>query len=245
MKFYVDFDDCLCETGRAFTVIAERLFGKVVPYEEIRFFDLQDSFELSNEDYAKMMIEAHRPEILLSYEEAPGASCVLNEWIDEGHEVFIITGRPADSYEASRKWLDEHGLERVKLYCLNKYGREFFLTKNPTLSDSSRKRGSRRLSLSARVASNARSAFLSNRNSVGNSCSIKNSDFNLELEDYYKMEFDYAIEDSPMAFKFFDHLPDLKVMVYDRPWNRECELPSSNYSRCIDWNQIKELISRD
>lgn len=200
MKFYVDFDDCLCETGRAFTVIAERLFGKVVPYEEIRFFDLQDSFELNDEDYAKMMIEAHRPEILLSYEEAPGASRVLNEWIDEGHEVFIITGRPADSYEASRKWLDEHGLERVKLYCLNKYGREFFL---------------------------------------------KNSDFNLELEDYYKMEFDYAIEDSPMAFKFFDHLPDLKVMVYDRPWNRECELPSSNYSRCIDWNQIKELISRD
>ena len=200
MKFYVDFDDCLCETGRAFSIIAERLFGKVVPYEEIRFFDLQDSFELNDEDYAKMMIEAHRPEILLSYEEAPGASRVLNEWIDEGHEVFIITGRPADSYEASRKWLDEHGLERVKLYCLNKYGREFF---------------------------------------------IKNSDFNLELEDYYKMEFDYAIEDSPMAFKFFDHLPDLKVMVYDRPWNRECELPSSNYSRCIDWNQIKELISRD
>ncbi len=200
MKFYVDFDDCLCETGRAFSVIAERLFGKTVPYEEIRFFDLQDSFELTDEDYAKMMIEAHRPEILLSYEEAPGASRVLNEWIDEGHEVFIITGRPADSYEASRKWLDEHGLERVKLYCLNKYGREFFLT---------------------------------------------NSDFNLELEDYYKMEFDYAIEDSPMAFKFFDHLPDLKVMVYDRPWNQECELPKSNYSRCVDWEQIREMVNRN
>lgn len=197
MKFYVDFDDCLCETGRAFSVIAERLFGKTVPYEEIRFFDLQDSFELTDEDYAKMMIEAHRPEILLSYEEAPGASRVLNEWIDAGHEVFVITGRPSESYEASRKWLDEHGLERVKLYCLNKYGREFFLT---------------------------------------------NSDFNLELEDYYKMEFDYAIEDSPMAFKFFDHLPDLKVMVYDRPWNQECELPSSNYSRCVDWEQIREQV---
>ena len=197
MKFYVDFDDCLCETGRAFSVIAERLFGKTVPYEEIRFFDLQDSFELTDEDYAKMMIEAHRPEILLSYEEAPGASRVLNEWIDAGHEVFVITGRPSESYEASRKWLDEHGLERVKLYCLNKYGREFFLT---------------------------------------------NSDFNLELEDYYKMEFDYAIEDSPMAFKFFDHLPDLKVMVYDRPWNQECELPKSNYSRCVDWEQIREMV---
>ena len=40
MNIYVDYDDCLCETARAFTVIAERLFGKKVPYEEVRFFNL-------------------------------------------------------------------------------------------------------------------------------------------------------------------------------------------------------------
>ena len=33
MRFYVDFDDCLCETAKAFTEIATRLFGKNVPYE--------------------------------------------------------------------------------------------------------------------------------------------------------------------------------------------------------------------
>ncbi len=38
MKFYVDFDDCLCETAKAFTVIAKRFFGKDVPYEKVRFF---------------------------------------------------------------------------------------------------------------------------------------------------------------------------------------------------------------
>lgn len=37
MKIYVDFDDCLCETARSFTEIAARLFGKNVPYEEVRF----------------------------------------------------------------------------------------------------------------------------------------------------------------------------------------------------------------
>ena len=42
MRIYVDYDDCLCETARAFTVIAERLFGKKVPYEKVRFFNLQD-----------------------------------------------------------------------------------------------------------------------------------------------------------------------------------------------------------
>ncbi len=84
MNIYVDYDDCLCETARAFTVIAERLFGKTVPYETVRFFNLQDSFELTDEEYELLMLEGHRPEVLLSYEETPGASRVLNEWIDLG-----------------------------------------------------------------------------------------------------------------------------------------------------------------
>ena len=45
-----------------------------------------------------------------------------------------------------------------------------------------------------------------------------------------------------MAFKFFEHLPNLKVMVYDRPWNRECELPGENYTRCFDWEMIREKV---
>ena len=200
MKIYVDFDDCLCETARAFTVIAERLFGKKVPYEEVRFFNLKASFDLTDEEYEKMMIEGHLPEILLSYEETPGASKVLNEWMDQGHEVSIITGRPASSYDNSRKWLDIHGLDRAKLFTLNKYGRDSF---------------------------------------------IRKSDFNLELEDYYKMKFDLAVEDSPMAFRFFDHLPDIKIMVFDRPWNREYELTNKNYTRCPDWEYIRKICGRE
>lgn len=198
MRFYVDFDDCLCETAKAFTGIVHRMFGKDVPYDNVRSFNLQESFKLTEDEYEQMMIEGHRPEVLLSYDETPGACQALNEWIDQGHEVFVITGRPYSAYEASRKWLDEHGLNRARLYTLNKYGRDSF---------------------------------------------IKNSEFNLELEDYYRMNFDYAIEDSPMAFRFFDHLPELKIMVFDRPWNRECELPGGNYTRCSDWEIIRSLVS--
>ena len=199
MRFYVDFDDCLCETAMAFTHIAARLFGKNVPYEEVRFFNLQDTFDLTDEEYELIMIEGHKPEVLLSYEETPGASRVINEWIDNGHEVSIITGRPFSTYEVSRRWLDEHGLKRAQLYCLDKYGRDSF---------------------------------------------YKNGDNNLDRDDYYKMKFDYAIEDSPHAFKFFDHLPELKVLVFDRPWNRECEFPGENYHRCSDWDAIKNLQKR-
>ena len=92
-------------------------------------------------------------------------------------------------------WLNNHGLKNVKLYCLDKYGRENFM---------------------------------------------KNSDFSLKLEDYYKMKFDLAVEDSPSAFKFFDHLPDIKVMVFDRPWNRETEPLKDNFTRCYDWEIIRE-----
>lgn len=197
MNIYIDFDDCLCETARALSKLAGDLFNKEVPYENIQFFNLQKSFDLSEDEYEKLMIEAHLPEVLMTYEETPGASKTVNEWLDEGHNVSIITGRPSSAYEPSRKWLDEHGLERVKLFCLNKYGRDSF---------------------------------------------IKNSEFTLELEDYYKMKFDVAIEDSPLAFKFFDHLPDLKVMVFNRPWNKNAELPNVNFHRCSDWDYIKKQV---
>ena len=194
MKIYVDFDDCLCETGRAFADLAAELFGKNVPYEEMRHFNLQKSFHLTDEQYDQLLVKGHEPEELMSFTETPGASAVINEWISKGHEVSIITGRPYSAYDVSRAWLDRHGLRNVRLYCFDKYGRENFL---------------------------------------------KNSEFSLEPEDYYKMNFDYAVEDSPLAFRFFDHLPELRVMVFDRPWNREAELPNDRYRRCYDWETIR------
>ena len=197
MNIYVDFDDCLCETARHFSGLAKDMFGTNVPYENINFFNLQKSFSLTDKQYEDMMAEAHKPEILLSYAETPGAADTLNSWVDEGHDVSVITGRPFNSFEPSREWLDRHRLGRIKLYCLNKYGRDSF---------------------------------------------YQNTEYSLELEDYYKMHFDLAVEDSPHAFKFFDHLPGLKIMVYDRPWNHDIELPGANYKRCFDWETIRKSV---
>ena len=197
MNIYVDFDDCLCETARYFSGLVTEMFGLDIPYEKIKDFNLQKSFSLTDEEYDKMMIYAHQPEILLSYDETPDAIETIKKWIDKGYDVKIITGRPFSAYEASREWLNRHGLDMVPMFCLNKYGRDNF---------------------------------------------IKGSSFNLQLEDYYKMHFDYAVEDSPHAFKFFDHLPDLKVLVFDRPWNRETGFPNQNYKRCSDWKMIGESI---
>ena len=55
MNIYIDFDDCLCETGRAFGILAADLFGKNVPYEEIRCFNLQQAFDLTDEQYDELL----------------------------------------------------------------------------------------------------------------------------------------------------------------------------------------------
>ena len=197
MKLYVDFDDCLCETGRAFAGMASELFGKQVPYEEMRCFNLQQAFGLTDGQYDRLLLRGHEPDVLLSFEETPGASAVLNEWIGRGHEVSVITGGPYNAYEPSRAWLDLHGLQRVPLYCLDKYGRENL---------------------------------------------IRNSEFSLKPDDFYKMKFDFAVEDSPSAFRFFGHLPKLQVLVFDRPWNRDAVFPGGNYQRCFDWKRIREIL---
>ena len=197
MNIYVDFDDCLCETARDFSGLVYDLFKIDVPYERIQYFNLQQAFDLNDEQYEELMRKGHEADALLRYEETPGASEVLNEWTRQGHQVSIITGRPFSAYEPSRLWLDRHGFENLRLYCLNKYGRE---------------------------------------------SAVYEGGFSLELEDYYKMHFDYAIEDSPTAFRFFDHLPDLNVLVFDRPWNRSVTLPGANYRRCRDWKMIKDLV---
>ena len=197
MNIYVDFDDCLCESGRFFAGLVRDLFGLDIPYEKMRYFNLQQAFSLTDEQYRELLIRGHEDEMLLSIEETPGASEVLNEWICRGENVTIITGRPYRTYDASRLWLDRHGLGDARLLLMDKYGREDHTVK---------------------------------------------ADYILEPEDYYRMKFDCAVEDSPSAFRFFDHLPQMKVLVFERPWNRDIELPGSNYIRCRNWEDIRANV---
>ena len=55
------------------------------------FFNLQQSFSLTDAQYEEFMIEGHRPENLLSYEETPGAVDTVNGWLDIGHDVSMRT----------------------------------------------------------------------------------------------------------------------------------------------------------
>lgn len=199
MKIYIDFDDVICETARYFTKIADQLFGIKVPYEQVKFFNLQKAFNLTESQYAELMAEGHKPEVLLSYEETPDASKIINKWVNEGHEVSVITGRPFDSFEPSRKWLDEHNLSRIPLFCVDKYGREKF---------------------------------------------YQSASFNMSLQDFYAMTFDFAVEDSPAAFEHLMHFENCQVAVFDRPWNKNAVFPSDKFSRGNTWDEIDKMLMK-
>lgn len=199
MKIYIDFDDVICETAKYFTKIAKELFGVDVPYREVQFFNLQKSFDLNDAQYEELMRVGHVPETLLAYEETKGASETIRKWGEEGHEVLVITGRPFDSYEPSRRWLDEHHLESVPLYCVDKYGRESF-----------------------------------NRDCT----------YSMTLEDLYRMDFDFAVEDSPAAFVHLMHFKKCRVAVFHRPWNSQVDFPGNNFVRCHSWEDIDRELHR-
>lgn len=123
-NIYVDFDDVICETARDLSALADKLYGIKVPYPEISAFDLHEAFGLNDDQYHRLMAIAHSRKFVLGYKETPGASETLNKWIDEGFNVEIVTGRPFVTASASREWLDAHGLSRLPVIHVDKYGRE-------------------------------------------------------------------------------------------------------------------------
>ena len=136
MRIYVDFDDVLCETARALSDLARTLFGRDVPYERIHAFDLQIAFDLDRRQYDVLMDAAHQPAFLLSLAPTPGGADGLRAWLADGHEVIVVTGRPASACAPSLAWLAQQGLSHVPMLHVDKYNRHHGLTPGapPTLT---------------------------------------------------------------------------------------------------------------
>ena len=125
MRFYIDIDDVLCETAATLCGLAERAFGKGVPYAEVRQFDLQKVFRLTDDEMARFMILSHAPEMLLSYPETPCAADGVRTLRAAGHDVEFVTGRPPLAHVATAEWLTRRGLGGIPVTYVDKYGRTF------------------------------------------------------------------------------------------------------------------------
>ncbi len=201
MRIYVDFDDVICETARPLAELALQQYGCRVSYADIRAFDLRVSFGLDETRYVNLMRKAHEPDYLISLEATPGAVETLSEWMEAGHAVEIVTGRPCSANAISRAWLARFGLARIPLVHVDKYNRQL----GPEISDWA---GA------------------------------------LTVEEFAVRHYDLAVEDAPVALEQLAAMPLGRVVIFDRPWNRDVPVPAARFTRCTDWPSVARVAAQ-
>lgn len=197
MRIYCDIDDVLSETATALCALAERLFGKGVDYENVREFNLQNVFSLTDEEMARFTVESHATENLSAYEEVADAVSSVKRLAEEGHTVELVTGRPATSWRGTEAWLKKVGLDEFPVLYVDKYRR-------PATNDPEAPR-------------------------------------RLSLEEFLARSYEVAIDDSPLALKLLERWTSTRVLVFDRPWNRDYPL-AANMRRVSNWREILSVL---
>jgi uncharacterized protein len=122
-SIYVDIDDVLSQTIESLVGLLERLHDRRVEVADVLHFDLEKSFDLDAIEIGRFMDHAHTDESIESILPTAGAAEVLDLWDESGDEIRLVTGRPPTTYEASRRWLETHGLRHAALHHLDKWQR--------------------------------------------------------------------------------------------------------------------------
>ena len=120
---YVDLDDVLCHAARHFLFVVERDFGKRIAYEQLTNFDVGHSCGLGADERDELYRIVHRPDELLSMAPVDEAIAVLSNWMGQGYEIAIVTGRPPESAEVSLEWLAKHRIAHHSFTVVDKYSR--------------------------------------------------------------------------------------------------------------------------
>ena len=120
---WVDLDDVLAQTIEGLVDLLARHNGRRVEVESVADFDLSRSFGLDRNDLERFFDHAHSDEELRALEPVVGAAPALRSWRDRGFEVHVVTGRPPICAEASRCWLETHGMAHDAIHFVDKYGR--------------------------------------------------------------------------------------------------------------------------
>ena len=123
---YVDMDDVICETCRGFLKLLQSEFNRYVAYEDVKEFDLSQTFNMSFDEIEEFMERAHHPDILSALIPLPGALETIKNWGDNGYKIDIMTGRPPSTRAYTEEWLERHEVGYNSLNFVDKYGRREF-----------------------------------------------------------------------------------------------------------------------
>ncbi len=122
-RIYVDIDDVLSATIERLVDLLHELHDRRVEIETVRDFDLARPFGLDEDGIRRFMDVAHADAVIESIAPHAGAAEVLDRWSAAGHSITLVTGRPPITTDASRRWLETHGMKHDALHHLDKWGR--------------------------------------------------------------------------------------------------------------------------
>jgi uncharacterized HAD superfamily protein len=122
-RIYVDLDDVISRTTDTYSAVIEQEFGRKVRFEDLTCFDLKVSFKLTDREYRHFFDRIHQPDMLMGFDPVPGAKETMARWIDAGHRVDIVTGRPPSARKASLAWLERQKIAFSEFIMVDKYNR--------------------------------------------------------------------------------------------------------------------------
>jgi len=122
-RIYVDLDDVISRTTDTYSQVIEQEFGRQFRFEDLTCFDLKVSFQLTDEEYRHFFDRIHQPDILMNFDPVFGAKEMLARWIEAGHRVDIVTGRPPSARDVSLAWLDRQRIAFTDFIMVDKYNR--------------------------------------------------------------------------------------------------------------------------
>lgn len=122
MRFGFDIDDTLINLREHAFHIYKKKLKKQIPIEEFRNLqrvEIHEPFGLTDEEGSDMWNSSLEEIYFTDCPPYPGAVNVLNQLVEQGHEIFYITARPKQYGERTKKWLKEQGfpVQDEKFYC--------------------------------------------------------------------------------------------------------------------------------
>src|SRR3989339_742960 len=122
-RIYIDFDDVICRTAEIILELANQKFGIDCAFDDITDFNLQTSFNLSDQQFKNLIDLIHEPEVLGDMRPVDGAISAMTELKKRGCELAIMTGRPPSTRASSLAWLKHYGVPYDSIAFVDKYAR--------------------------------------------------------------------------------------------------------------------------
>ena len=114
MRIAIDIDSTLHHYWPLLSAAAKRRFGIELPYEQQVTWRIS---RLREEQLRVCVADTHSDEAIAAARPYPHAVETVNRWRADGHFIHITSHRAEHCQAATKRWLDEIGLQHDDLYC--------------------------------------------------------------------------------------------------------------------------------